>query len=201
MCFRHELLLNRANQCSFFALTHTGKQSIRTDETVQKSKVGHLPLYFIGLESTTKSQGTDKRNLVEGGNAGVTGCTTYVQLWIQSLTVTINKRNICLLHAHYTARISSFVNFLNFVISFFAYMIHDISCMPSVTAGHHYFPCASCSSRWAARGEFTRKYKNPSGNPFQLPLPFMRPPLWSSGQSSWLQIQRSDFDSRRYQIF
>jgi hypothetical protein len=28
-----------------------------------------------------------------------------------------------------------------------------------------------------------------------------RPPLWSSDQSSWLQIQRSGFDSRRYQIF
>jgi hypothetical protein len=28
-----------------------------------------------------------------------------------------------------------------------------------------------------------------------------RPPLWSSGQSSWLQIQRSGFDSRCYQIF
>jgi hypothetical protein len=28
-----------------------------------------------------------------------------------------------------------------------------------------------------------------------------RPPLWSSGQSSWLQIQRSGFDSRRYKIF
>jgi hypothetical protein len=27
------------------------------------------------------------------------------------------------------------------------------------------------------------------------------PPLWSSGQSSWLQIQRSGFDSRCYQIF
>jgi hypothetical protein len=26
-------------------------------------------------------------------------------------------------------------------------------------------------------------------------------PLWSSGQSSWLQIQRSGFDSRGYQIF
>jgi hypothetical protein len=26
-----------------------------------------------------------------------------------------------------------------------------------------------------------------------------KPPLWSSGQSSWLQ--RSGFDSRRYQIF
>jgi hypothetical protein len=27
------------------------------------------------------------------------------------------------------------------------------------------------------------------------------PPLWSIGQSSWLQIQRSGFDSRGYQIF
>jgi hypothetical protein len=27
------------------------------------------------------------------------------------------------------------------------------------------------------------------------------PPVWSSGQSSWLQIQRSGFDFRRYQIF
>jgi hypothetical protein len=32
-------------------------------------------------------------------------------------------------------------------------------------------------------------------------LPIFGPPLWSSGQSSWLQIQRSAFDSRRYQIF
>jgi hypothetical protein len=27
------------------------------------------------------------------------------------------------------------------------------------------------------------------------------PPLWSSDQSSWLQIERSGFDSRHYQIF
>jgi hypothetical protein len=27
------------------------------------------------------------------------------------------------------------------------------------------------------------------------------PPLWSSGLSSWLQIPRSGFDSRRYQVF
>jgi hypothetical protein len=27
------------------------------------------------------------------------------------------------------------------------------------------------------------------------------PPLWSSGQSSWLQIRRPEFDSRHYQIF
>jgi hypothetical protein len=29
----------------------------------------------------------------------------------------------------------------------------------------------------------------------------MRSPLWSSGQSLWLQIQRSGFDSQHYQIF
>jgi hypothetical protein len=29
----------------------------------------------------------------------------------------------------------------------------------------------------------------------------VRPSPWSSGQNSWLQIQRSGFDSRRYQIF
>jgi hypothetical protein len=34
-----------------------------------------------------------------------------------------------------------------------------------------------------------------------LLAPNYRPPLWSSGQSSWLQIQRSGFDSLRYQIF
>jgi hypothetical protein len=28
-----------------------------------------------------------------------------------------------------------------------------------------------------------------------------RPPLWSNGQSSWLQIRRIGFDSRHYQIF
>jgi hypothetical protein len=29
----------------------------------------------------------------------------------------------------------------------------------------------------------------------------VRPPLWSCGQSSWVQIQKSGFDFRRYQIF
>jgi hypothetical protein len=32
-------------------------------------------------------------------------------------------------------------------------------------------------------------------------LSLMRPPLWSSGQNFWLQIQRSGFCSRRYQIY
>jgi hypothetical protein len=30
---------------------------------------------------------------------------------------------------------------------------------------------------------------------------YVGPPLWSSGQSSWLQIRRPGFDSRHYQIF
>jgi hypothetical protein len=32
-------------------------------------------------------------------------------------------------------------------------------------------------------------------------VPVFGPPLWSSGQSSWLQIQRSGFQSQGYQIF
>jgi hypothetical protein len=32
-------------------------------------------------------------------------------------------------------------------------------------------------------------------------LVLKKPPLWSSGQSSWLQSQRSGFDSQSYQIF
>jgi hypothetical protein len=30
-------------------------------------------------------------------------------------------------------------------------------------------------------------------------IPWIGPPLWSSGQSSWLQIRRPGFDSRHYQ--
>jgi hypothetical protein len=36
---------------------------------------------------------------------------------------------------------------------------------------------------------------------FLLSCGFYRPPLWSSGQSSWLQIRRPGSDSRYYQIF
>jgi hypothetical protein len=35
----------------------------------------------------------------------------------------------------------------------------------------------------------------------RTPNSYLRPPLWSSGQSSWLQILRPGFDSRHYQIF
>jgi hypothetical protein len=48
-----------------------------------------------------------------------------------------------------------------------------------------------------------------SGNPrfetwlwpalFQIPFNWPWPPLWSSGQRSWLQIRRPGFDSRHYQ--
>jgi hypothetical protein len=34
---------------------------------------------------------------------------------------------------------------------------------------------------------------------FYLQIINRRPPLWSSGQSSWLQIRRHGFDSRHYQ--
>jgi hypothetical protein len=36
---------------------------------------------------------------------------------------------------------------------------------------------------------------------FPITVISLGPPLWSSDQSSWLQIQWSGFDSRRYQIF
>jgi hypothetical protein len=34
---------------------------------------------------------------------------------------------------------------------------------------------------------------------FTARVPCFRPPVWSSGQSSWLQIRRPGFDSRHYQ--
>jgi hypothetical protein len=36
-------------------------------------------------------------------------------------------------------------------------------------------------------------------NHFTTDCMINRPPLWSSGQSSWLQIRRPGFDSRHYQ--
>jgi hypothetical protein len=36
---------------------------------------------------------------------------------------------------------------------------------------------------------------------FSLPVCNWWPPLWYSGQNSWLQIRRFGFDSQRYQIF
>jgi hypothetical protein len=52
-------------------------------------------------------------------------------------------------------------------------------------------PVASHSSSSIIRGWYSRPV---------FPLVF-GPPLWSSGQSSWLYIKRSGCDSRRYHIF
>jgi hypothetical protein len=47
----------------------------------------------------------------------------------------------------------------------------------------------------------TTCFHNELSNELTIQLTQWWPPLWSSGQSSWQQIQRSGFDSRRYQIF
>jgi hypothetical protein len=45
-------------------------------------------------------------------------------------------------------------------------------------------------------------WNNPNTKPqITLTLHLLRPPLWSCGQSSWLQIQRSGFYFRSYHIF
>jgi hypothetical protein len=50
-------------------------------------------------------------------------------------------------------------------------------------------------------------YSSPSsigdliGNLIKLMKESRGPPLWFNGESSWVQIHRSGFDSRRYQIF
>jgi hypothetical protein len=48
---------------------------------------------------------------------------------------------------------------------------------------------------------FSSHYSLPSSSycSYFLLLINQRPPLWSSGQSSWLQIRRHGFDSRHYQ--
>jgi hypothetical protein len=49
--------------------------------------------------------------------------------------------------------------------------------------------------------EFHSRFDSVVFDKFAVHSGRQRPPLWSSGQSSCLQIQRSGFDSRRYQIF
>jgi hypothetical protein len=49
------------------------------------------------------------------------------------------------------------------------------------------------SQMWSRTKTYIFEYTN-----FMLPMTIS---LWSSGHSSWLQIQRSGFDSQRYQIF
>jgi hypothetical protein len=51
-------------------------------------------------------------------------------------------------------------------------------------------------------GSAFRLYASVSTRPrIAAAVSLKRPPLWSTGQSSWLQIQMSGFDSRRYKIF
>jgi hypothetical protein len=45
---------------------------------------------------------------------------------------------------------------------------------------------------------FERSFMKYNGHVFVLKVFLVRPPLWSSGQSSWLQIRRPGFDSRHY---
>jgi hypothetical protein len=72
--------------------------------------------------------------------------------------------------------------------------VFSIFCYIENTQGHKhciFWVIAPCSPYMNRR--FGRKY--------HLHLQGRRPPLWSSGRSSWLQIQGSVLDSRRYQIF
>jgi hypothetical protein len=46
----------------------------------------------------------------------------------------------------------------------------------------------------------TRNIHHPTCKTNCILYVYMQPPLWSTGQSSWLRILRSRFDSRRYQI-
>jgi hypothetical protein len=50
--------------------------------------------------------------------------------------------------------------------------------------------------RFSALPDFLRS--SGSGTGSTQPHEYNSPPLWSSGQNSWLQIQRPGFDSRHY---
>jgi hypothetical protein len=51
---------------------------------------------------------------------------------------------------------------------------------------------------WASEGRSKTSNFNEGFQDIDKPS---TPPLWSSGQSSWLQTRTAGFDSRRYQIF
>jgi hypothetical protein len=50
--------------------------------------------------------------------------------------------------------------------------------------------------KFCLNGEITRAKTTST---FSMALGYTRPPLWSSGQGSWLQIRMPGFDSRHYQ--
>jgi hypothetical protein len=60
----------------------------------------------------------------------------------------------------------------------------------------------SCGTTWGSHSrKFVFSFTLPWIPQFIFMEAYMGPPLWSSSQSSWLQIQRSGVDSRSYQIF
>jgi hypothetical protein len=48
---------------------------------------------------------------------------------------------------------------------------------------------------------YMRGYWHVEGDRKSVSVVNSRPPLWSSGQSSWLQIRKPGFDSQHYQSF
>jgi hypothetical protein len=52
---------------------------------------------------------------------------------------------------------------------------------------------------WLIKGSQLRQYSLLNTGYLKSDMYYSRPPLWSSGQSSWLQIRRPGFDSRHYQ--
>jgi hypothetical protein len=74
----------------------------------------------------------------------------------------------------------------------------------STRGGHHATPLSylHCSLLGCDGVQSGRRVEDMKEGGWFLPvLNELWPPLWSSGQTSWLQTQRSGFDSRRYQIF
>jgi hypothetical protein len=63
---------------------------------------------------------------------------------------------------------------------------HDMTLWPTLFSWHHLIASVSV-------------YTVLMTSPYCLCVCAHWPPLWSSGQSSWLQIRRPGFDSRRYQ--
>jgi hypothetical protein len=77
-------------------------------------------------------------------------------------------------------------------------MFSDTTCWTlNTTKVSHVVWHHSCSVSWF----WSLQHLFHAMNQFRNLSDIIQPPLWSSGQSFWLQIQRSGFDSRRYQIF
>jgi hypothetical protein len=66
----------------------------------------------------------------------------------------------------------------------------------------HHTQCMKTKDILSISGGITCEYSTHTfQDEYMCICKIMRPPLWSSSQCSWLQIQRSRFDSRRNQIF